>query len=145
MSKRQFGTIRKLPSGRWQARYPDGSGRKVPADRTFPTKADAAQFLASVQTDMARGQFLDPREGKITLAQWTDEWLALPGKRAASIARDRQGLDVFLPSLGVVTAVSHHAEARTGRRQCQGEGGRALNLGAGLRGTEGRPQRRSGR
>lgn len=102
MSKRQFGTVRKLPSGRWQARYPDGSGRKVPADRTFPTKADAARFLASVQTDMARGQFLDPREGKITLAQWSDEWLALPGKRAATIARDRQGLEVFLPTLGAL-------------------------------------------
>jgi integrase len=101
MSKRQFGTIRKLPSGRWQARYPDGSGRKMPADRTFPTKADAARFLASVQTDMGRGQFLDPREGRITLAQWSEEWLALPGKRPASIARDRQGLEVFLPDLGV--------------------------------------------
>jgi hypothetical protein len=54
MSKRQFGTVRKLPSGRWQARYPDGSGRKVSADRTFPTKADANQFLNAVQTDMAR-------------------------------------------------------------------------------------------
>jgi len=102
MSKRQFGNVRKLPSGRWQARYPDGSGRKVPADRTFSTKADANQFLSSVQTDMARGQFLDPREGKITLAQWSKEWLALPGKRAASVSRDRQGLDVVLPSLGAL-------------------------------------------
>ena len=108
MSKRQFGTLRKLPSGRWQARYPDGSGRKVPADRTFPTKADAARFLASVQTDMGRGQFLDPREGKITLAQWSKEWLALPGKRAASIARDRQGLEVFLPDLGVFRCQPSH-------------------------------------
>jgi integrase len=102
MSKRQFGTVRRLPSRRWQARYSDGSGRKVPADRTFPTKADAARFLASVQTDMARGQFLDPREGKITLAKWSDDWLALPGKRPASIARDRQGLDVFLADLGAL-------------------------------------------
>lgn len=102
MSKRQFGRIRKLPSGRWQARYPDGSGRTIPADRTFPTKADAALFLSSVQTDMARGRFLDPREGKITLKQWSDEWLALPGKRTASIARDRQGLAVFLLDLGAM-------------------------------------------
>lgn len=102
MSKRQFGSIRKLPSGRWQARYPNGSGRMLPADRTFPTKADASLFLSSVQTDMGRGQFLDPRDGKITLAQWSDEWLALPGKRAASIVRDRQGLGVFLPDLGAL-------------------------------------------
>ena len=102
MSQRQFGTMRKLASGRWQVRYPDGSGLRIPADRTFPTKADAARFLASAQTDMARGQFLDPRDGKITLKQWTEEWLALPGKRAASIAHDRQALGVFLPDLGML-------------------------------------------
>jgi len=28
--KRQFGTVRKLPSGRWQARYRDGSARCSP-------------------------------------------------------------------------------------------------------------------
>ena len=100
MSNRPFGTIRRLPSGRYQARYPDGSGKEVPADRTFSTKADAARFLASVQTDMARGQFLDPREGRVTLAKWSEEWLALPGKRVGTVARDRQGLAVFLPSLG---------------------------------------------
>ena len=100
MSKRQFGSVRRLQSGRWQARYPNGSGLLVPADRTFSTKSDATRFLASVQTDMARGRFLDPKEGKITLAQWSDEWLALPGKRSASVARDRQDLAAFLTHLG---------------------------------------------
>jgi integrase len=122
MSKRQFGTIRRLPSGRWQARYPDASGRKVPADRTFASKADAARFLASVQTDMARGQFLDPREGKITLVQWSEEWLALPGKRPASVVRDRQGLAVFLPDLGAfpLSAITpKHVQAAVNARAKQ--------------------------
>jgi hypothetical protein len=100
VSKREFGSVRRLPSGRWQARYPDGSGFQVPADRTFSTKSDAIRFLASVQTDMARGRFLDPRDGKITLTQWAEEWLALPGKSSASIVRDRQGLAAFLANFG---------------------------------------------
>ena len=36
----QFGSIRKLPSGRYQVRY-FHLGRRITADHTFPTKADA--------------------------------------------------------------------------------------------------------
>lgn len=36
--RRQFGSIRRLPSGRWQARSRNTSGRLVPAPRTFATK-----------------------------------------------------------------------------------------------------------
>ena len=31
---------------------------------------------------------------------WAKSWLARPGKRAATVARDTQGIGVFLPSLG---------------------------------------------
>jgi hypothetical protein len=44
--ERQFGTVRKLPSGRWQARYRDGSGQMFSAPSTLPTKTDATRFLA---------------------------------------------------------------------------------------------------
>ena len=101
MSKRQFGSIRRLASGRYQARYPDGSGRMVPAHRTFATKTDAGRFLSSVQTDGA-GRVPRPEGRKNTLEQWSGEWLALPGKRAASVVRDRQGLGVFLAELGAM-------------------------------------------
>lgn len=37
---RPFGNIRKLPSGRYQARYYQ-LGKQVPAEVTFVTKADA--------------------------------------------------------------------------------------------------------
>jgi hypothetical protein len=33
--KRQFGTVRKLPLGRWQARYRDGSGQMFSAPSTL--------------------------------------------------------------------------------------------------------------
>lgn len=102
MGKRQFGSIRKLPSGRWQARYPDRSGCIVTAPSTFPTKQSAGQFLSGIETDMARGAYIDPRAGRTTLARWTESWLARPGKRANSTVRDRQALEVFLAELGPV-------------------------------------------
>lgn len=101
MSKRQFGTVRHLPSGRWQARYRDGIDM-VTAPHTFATKADASRYLAVVEADMARGIFVDPRAGHVTLAHWVKEWLeGNPSKRATTRARDESVLRThFLPSLG---------------------------------------------
>ena len=50
--KRQFGNVRKLPSGRWQARYRTVDGRLASVSRTFKTKRDAARvgFQASRPT-----------------------------------------------------------------------------------------------
>lgn len=101
--KRQFGAIDKLPSGRWRVRYRDPGGRRVTAPTSFPTKADANAFLATVHADLARGQYLDPRAGRVTVGEWAERWLDRAGKRPATVARDRQGIGVFLPSLGILT------------------------------------------
>lgn len=101
-TRRPFGRIRKLPSGRWQARFPDGSGRDVPAPVTFETKGEATRFLSQVETDLARGQWHDPRLGEVTFAAWSEQWLASnPAKRATTLARDDSVLRThFLPALG---------------------------------------------
>jgi integrase len=99
-NRRRFGRIRRLPSGRWQARYADRSGRDVAAPDTFATKGDAARWLVLVEADMARGQRFDPSAGRVTFRQWADTWLERPGKRANSVARDRQALAVFMADLG---------------------------------------------
>ncbi|SNS52456.1 Phage integrase family protein [Micrococcales bacterium KH10] len=60
------GRLRKLPSGRWQARYPGPDGTMYPARTednkalTFLTKTDARTWLASVQTKIALGQWEPP-------------------------------------------------------------------------------------
>ena len=53
-TRARFGSIRQLPSGRWQARYkaPDGATYNAPV--TFPTKSDARAFLTTVETDIIR-------------------------------------------------------------------------------------------
>ena len=99
-TRREFGTVRKLPSGRWQARYPDTMGRLVPAPETFTTKSDAARFLVGVQADQNRGNWLDPRAGKVTFAAWSEDWLARPGKRRTALARDRQAVTKYVRHLG---------------------------------------------
>lgn len=101
-SRRPFGRIRKLPSGRWQARHPDAAGRDVPAPVTFVSKGDAVRYLAKVQADLDRGQWRDPRLGQITFGNWVDEWLASnPSKRATTKARDDSVLRThFVPPLG---------------------------------------------
>ena len=70
----QFGSIRKLPSGRFQVRYRH-LGRRVAAGTTFRTKADARAFLAGVETDLNRGSFVDPHAGAITFAEYASWWL----------------------------------------------------------------------
>ncbi len=47
MGRRDFGSIRRRNSGRWQARYRDPSGRLHA--RTFGTRSEAARYLAGVR------------------------------------------------------------------------------------------------
>lgn len=74
MTKRRFGRVRKLPSGRYQARYlgPDGLDR--PAPNTFPTKRDAEQWLTVAESDILRGKWVDPRAGGYTVREWSEKW-----------------------------------------------------------------------
>jgi len=75
-SRRQFGSIRKLESGRYQARYKDRGGFEHRAPTTFSSKAEANAWLAGVQADLERGEWIDPRRGRETFAWWAQEWTA---------------------------------------------------------------------
>ena len=73
-SKRQFGTIRQLPSGRWQARYRTSTGGRVSAPETFTTRRDASKWLAKAEAEQGRG-WIDPNAGKVLLADYARDWL----------------------------------------------------------------------
>jgi len=79
--KRVFGTVRKLPSGRWQARYTGPDGKRYPAPFTFDTRTDADQWIALRQAEVIRNEWNPadeqrPRRGAITLADYAEPWLA---------------------------------------------------------------------
>ena len=74
-TRRRFGRVRKLPSGRWQARYTlrDATSRSAPA--TFATKTAAERWLSATETDLLRGQWSDPRHAQVPLADYAVRWL----------------------------------------------------------------------
>jgi integrase len=75
-SKRRFGALRKLPSGRWQARYRSAGGGLVTVGKTFATKTDAARFLDSIELDQLRGVWHDPLPSQQeTVRAWCRRWL----------------------------------------------------------------------
>ena len=74
-ARRRFGSVRRLPSGRWQARYWDAAGNRAGAPKTFATKADAQRWLSAAETDMSRGDWHDPRLGDVPFGEWVDRWL----------------------------------------------------------------------
>jgi len=74
-SSRPFGNIRKLKSGRYQARYWN-LGKQVPADTTFVTKADARAWLATMETDILGGRHVDPSSGRELFGAYAARWLS---------------------------------------------------------------------
>lgn len=78
--------IETLPSGRYRARYRDADGTRH--SQSFDRKADAKAFLASVVTDMARGEWRDPRGGAVPFREWADKWFATRVVRATTQAAD---------------------------------------------------------
>jgi integrase len=73
--KRRFGRVRRLPSGRYQARYlgPDGADR--PAPQTFGTKREAEVWLALKESEIKRGDWLDPSAGAVPFAKYAADWM----------------------------------------------------------------------
>jgi integrase len=101
MSRRHFGSVRKLPSGRYQVSYWH-EGYRHAAPHTFVAKAEAQGFLSSVETDIQRGSWIDPRLGRVTLAAWSETWLSgRTDLRPATRAKYRYIIDRhLLPALG---------------------------------------------
>lgn len=99
--KRQFGSVRRLPSGRWQVRYVTSDGEVVTAPTTFAAKGDAGRFLDAVRTDLERGHWIDPNAGRITLEAFARRWLHERPLRPRTVELYEGLLDLhILPPLG---------------------------------------------
>ena len=100
--QRSFGSVRHLPSGRWQARYQGRGGE--PFSEVFDSKAAADAHLAEVQTDLARGTWRNPRDGRTLLRDYAERWLSSDlAKAPTTKARDAVVLrNHVLPALGAL-------------------------------------------
>lgn len=103
--RRRFGTIRKLPSGRYQARYPGPDGVVRPADDTFATKGEAEDWLTLKEAEILEGDWLDPDAGEILIPDYVSTWIEeRPGLRPKTVRNYRSLLRCQIaPYLATVT------------------------------------------
>ena len=102
--RRTFGTIRKLPSGRYQARYTSPDGVRHRGPRSFATKAEASRWLASSENDLGRGTWTDPDAARVALDAYARGWLKTrPNLRSRTI-----DLYDLLLERHILPALGHH-------------------------------------
>jgi hypothetical protein len=66
-------SIQKRPDGRYRARWRDRGGTEHA--KHFDRKRDAQAFLATVEADLLRGQYVDPTD-RTTVAEYARRWAA---------------------------------------------------------------------
>ena len=74
-TRRTFGYVRKLPSGKYQASYLIPTGERATAPQTFISKLEADSWLSEIRTDLNRGKWRDPNKGSITLKNYAEKYL----------------------------------------------------------------------
>ena len=106
------GALRRLGSGRWQARYRDPvSHQLIPAGVTFDTKQDAEKWLIRTYADLHRDK-LGPgykSPTKVTLKTYAGEWLAARDiKPRTRDEYDRLAAKLLYPDLGDIPTFPEH-------------------------------------
>jgi len=94
--------VAKRGPGRWRARYrgPDGRERS----KTFERKTEAERWLAIQTADVVRGEWTDPRGGRIRYGEWLGRWWSTTNDlRPSTRARDETYLRNYAaPAFGLV-------------------------------------------
>lgn len=75
MPKPKVGTIHKLPSGKWLARYSAPNGKRY--GKSFLTKGDGTAWLQSVYADISKGAWSSPGDAGTALMfeEYAASWL----------------------------------------------------------------------
>ena len=92
-------SIAKRPDGRWRARYRDQDGREHA--KHFARKVEAQRWLDEVTASVVTGSYVDPKAGRMTLAEYSAAWQAGHIGRPATAQIVDNALRVHvLPALG---------------------------------------------
>lgn len=116
--KRYFGNVRKLPSGRYQARYtgPDGKpySARTPEGKplTFDAQGDAEAWLSLRHSEILRGAWLAPAtpteaDKPVSVRDYADAWLTSRDLEQTTVDHYRQLLtDHIYPVFGDVAMIA---------------------------------------
>lgn len=92
-------SITKRPDGRYRVRWRDPDGKE--RAKHFRRKTDADTFAANVEADVSRGVYVDPALGRVTVAQFAEEWRGTQLHRDSTVERVDSALRLHvLPILG---------------------------------------------
>jgi hypothetical protein len=84
-TRRSWGALRQLPSGRYQASYRDpDTGKLTPAGTTFASKAAADRWLARKRIELDAGIATDDRAGNKPLSEFWPAYVRTWGGLAPS-------------------------------------------------------------
>ncbi len=75
-TKRTFGEVSKLPSGRWRARYTGPDGMRHSAPTTFDTKGDADTWLTLRRSEVLREEWTPKQASHSPFGEYAATWLA---------------------------------------------------------------------
>ncbi|WP_432753347.1 tyrosine-type recombinase/integrase [Streptomyces sp. JL2001] len=93
--RRRFGAVRKLPSGRFQARYqgPDGLTRSAP--ETFASQTDADRWLVRKEAEIIDGKWKNP-DDKVLFGVYADAWFKERDYAATTRERNSSALRLHI-------------------------------------------------
>ena len=97
-SRRTWGSVRRLKSGRWQARYqPHPGAAYVTAPMTFRLKSEADAWLAETRADLTRGDWTDPTLAQVEFETYASEWIETrPGLKPSTRDKYRYRLAKYI-------------------------------------------------
>lgn len=102
-------SIKRRPErgNKWQATYrgPDGRERA----KLFDRRVDAERWVAQAQTDLARGTYVDPKAGRVSVRDYAADWVTRqPQWSESTRSKVDNAMGHLLPVLGnrPVSAVS---------------------------------------
>jgi integrase len=109
-SRRSFGSVTKLPSGNWRARYADpsytGTARApwVNAPTTFLTKGDAAAWLAAREAEIVEYRWRPapphPPEARESFAAYSARWLSTRELKPSTVREYSRMMKVLVATFG---------------------------------------------
>lgn len=101
-TRRSFGAVRKLPSGRFQASYLDPDGVRRPAPTTFTTKGDADTWLSIQRAALETGAWRGDSD-ETTVGEYAEAWLKTLTVRPRTAYNYQRSISRWiLPTFGTI-------------------------------------------
>ncbi|MDQ2782710.1 MAG: site-specific integrase [Actinomycetota bacterium] len=92
-------SIAKRPDGQYRARYRDSGGREH--SKHFPRKVDAQRWLNEVTASIVTGNYVDPKNSRVTVRTYATEWQRVQVGRSSTLTILDNALRLHvLPELG---------------------------------------------